>query len=88
MENKTQSLDSSKEPLMRFKSFVLLFFQDSIQGANKEIQYQKDLRKFYMKSLRQLLPMTDEQIEKHCKQYPELNKAYEEFINMSEGKNE
>lgn len=77
-------MESKKEPAMRFKSFVLLFFQESIQGANKEIEYQKDLRKFYMKSMRKLLHLTDAQVKEHCKDLKELNDAYEDFLKMGE----
>ena len=72
-----------KEPPLKFKSFALLFFQDSIQNINQEINHLKGMRKHHMEVLRKLLPMSDENVVKHFSDIPEMMKAYEDLLKES-----
>lgn len=86
VHNKNPSVetdDSSLTDKIKFKTFVMLFFQDSIQDANKEIAHQKDLRIFYMKNMRKLLHMKEEDILK-MKEVDKLGEAYKDYLKLEE----
>lgn len=73
-------MENNEKPILKFKSFALLFFQDSIQNINQELAHLKNMRKHHMEVLRKVLPMTDEAAETHFKDIPEMKQAYEDLL--------
>jgi hypothetical protein len=79
-----ESLGAKKVP-MKFKTFVMLFFQEQMQNANAEIKHLKDVQKFYKKNMEKLLPLSDADCRKHLKDIPDLLNAYEDMLKLSRG---
>lgn len=81
---KVEAIKIPKEPVLKFKSFAILFFQDSIQNVNEEMKHLKSMRKHHMDVLKKLLPLKEEDVIKHFSDIPEMMQAYQDLLKEQE----
>jgi hypothetical protein len=75
----------NKKPTMKFKTFVMLFFQEQMQNCNAEIKHLKDVQKFYKKNMERILPLSNADCRKHLQEIPDLMNAYEDMLKLQNG---
>jgi hypothetical protein len=75
----------NKKETIKFKTFAMLFFQDSLQTVNAELAHLKNMQKFYMKNMRKLLHLKEEKVIEMFKDMPEMQAAYQDYLKLASG---
>lgn len=78
-------MEDNKQAPMKFKTFVMLFFQEQLQALQEEKKELVNMQKFYKKSMEKVLPLKDEDVYKHFKDIPDLKNAYEDLLKIHAG---